>query len=477
MTSINSFLRNNVRNASEKKVSVAPNIPESKLNEGGNVSIKDMIDCDYLQLAKLLQSCAVDFDNFREERQLIPVEEMSDALKVSYVKTIINMAFSDDGVVDEKEFAEVLMLMTRLNLSADARFELRTYLSSVGSLASVENLMATINAECPEGQIGPVHVSLAKDLINTHLSTGGSSLADFRFFADNRHLLNVSDGELELIIMAIETDYKMLKSEYSDDYLVKAIKSMSAKAAAVGTPLAAVYLSGSVVGLSAAGITSGLATLGMGGILGLSGMASGIGVAVLIGLGTYTGVRKLTGADEMTKSRRRELMLNEVIKKTQLTIALLVQDINFVVTKLNAVMVTTDRHEAQIRKLVDRMQQMTSAGDILVGMADSARSSAARIRCPGVLNVTRLHSLTRDPTKIPLYDFIFGFYEERTEVSEKDGSEAHIAVLRQDCDARNLEKLVNAFDAIGYFDAAEVAKGAALGVAMKAKDKLAGQFS
>lgn len=558
MASINSFLRDNVGAVSEKRVSVAPNIPESKLNaaikafrfpgtpesvvalydntllgsgkdgllftgerviyrptfsdpieiayadiaaagymetptgkngdkivrtvevslkEGGSVSIKDMVDCDYQRLATLLRSCAEDFDEYKEERQLIPVEEMSDALKAAYVKTIINMAFADDGAVDDKEFAEILLLMTRLNLSPDTRFELRAYLSSGASLASVESLLATISAECPEGQIKPVHVSLAKDLINTHLSTGGASLADFQFFADNRHLIDVSDGELELIMMAIETDHKMLKSEYSDDQLVAAVKLMSAKAAAVGTPLAAVYLTGSVVGLSAAGITSGLATLGMGGLLGLSSMATGIGVAVLIGVGAYTGMRKLTGADETTKSRRRELMLNEVIKQTQSTISLLVQDINFVVSKLNVVMAATDRQEAQIRKLVGLMQQMTSAGSILAGRADSAQNSATRIKCARVLNVARLHSLTREPTKAPLHDFILGFYEERTEVSEKDGSQANVMVLRQHTDTGSTERLAKAFEAIGYFDATEVAKGAAVDAAMKAKDKLAGLFS
>ncbi|MGE4339717.1 MAG: hypothetical protein AB7E55_27700 [Pigmentiphaga sp.] len=450
---------------------------EVSLKKGGSVSIKDMLNCDYQKLAMLLQSCASDFDEHKEERQLIPVEEMSDALKVAYVKTIINMAFADDGTVDDKEFAEILLLMTRLNLSPDSRFELRAYLSSDESLVPVESLLATINDECPEGQVRLVHISLAKDLINTHLSTGGTSLADFRFFTDNRHLFDVTDGELELITMAIETDHKMLKSEYSDDHLMAAMKSMSAKAAAVGTPLAAVYLTGSVVGLSAAGMTSGLATLGMGGLLGLSSMATGIGVVVLIGVGAYTGVRKLTGADETTKSRRRELMLNEVIKQTQSTISLLVEDINFVVGKLNTVMATTDRHEAQIRKLVGLMQQMTSAGGILVGKTNSAQNNVTRIRCARVLNVARLHSLTREPTRIPLYDFILGFYEERMEVSEKDGSEAKAMVLRQDCDTGELERLAKAFEAVGYFDAGEVAKGATVDVALKAKNKLVGLFS
>jgi hypothetical protein len=68
--------------------------------------------------------------------------------------------------------------------------------------------------------------------------------------------------------MAIQQDFKMLREDFSDDALKRSMKELTAKAGAVGVPLAAVYLSGSVIGMSAAGITSGLATLGLGGVLG-----------------------------------------------------------------------------------------------------------------------------------------------------------------------------------------------------------------
>ena len=116
-------------------------------------------------------------------------------------------------------------------------------------------------------------------------------------------------------------------------------KELGAKAGAVGVPLAAVYLSGSVIGMSAAGLTSGLATLGLGGFLGFSSMATGIGVAVLLGVGAYKGIKHLTGANEIDKTKRRELMLNEVIKQTQSTVSYLMEDINFITIKLNDVIV------------------------------------------------------------------------------------------------------------------------------------------
>lgn len=68
----------------------------------------------------------------------------------------------------------------------------------------------------------------------------------------------------------------------------KALEEAVAGVAGAGVPLAAVALSGQVVGFSAAGMTSGLSALGMG-----LGMASGMGVAVGMGIGSYIGVKWL----------------------------------------------------------------------------------------------------------------------------------------------------------------------------------------
>jgi hypothetical protein len=77
----------------------------------------------------------------------------------------------------------------------------------------------------------------------------------------------------------------------NDSVAAQATRVAAAGLAAVGVPIAAVYVSGSVIGLSAAGITSGLAALGLG-----LGMVPGIGVAVLLGTGVFMGVRALLDA-------------------------------------------------------------------------------------------------------------------------------------------------------------------------------------
>lgn len=318
-----------------------------------------------------------------------------------------------------------------------------------------------------------------KDLINLYFITGGRNIQEFAFLQSNRSLLKVSDAEIELAVMAIQNDHNMLKDDFTDDQVVNALKLLSAKAAAVGTPLAAVYLSGSVVGMSAAGLTSGLATLGMGGMLGLSSMATGIGVAILIGVGAYAGMRKFTGANELNRSKRRELMLNEVIKQTQKTISLLIQDINHITVKLNEYILTHGTQDAQIKKLMGLMTQMTGAGSVLTGKSNAAQGSATKLRCAQYLDENKLKSLTREPTKVELFDFIRNFYEEQIFKEEKDGETRELAklVIKKNQPINELENLAKAFEAVGYFNVADVLKGTAADVAGKAKEKLSGFFS
>lgn len=449
-------------------------------NEGSSLSITGLLNCNYRKLAETLQACVQDFSEYKEERQLVSIDELSEALKVAYVQAVINMAYDNDDMIDDKEFAEILQLMTRLDLSPETRFTLRAYMGSSDAQIPLETLLAQIDSQSPAGQIKALHISLVKDLINLFYSTGGRDIGAFAFLQKNRGLLIVSDEEIELAVLAIKNDHDMLRDDMTDDQIVSALKLLSAKAAAVGTPLAAVYLSGSVVGMSAAGLTSGLASMGMGGLLGMSGMMTGIGVAVLIGVGTYAGVRKLTGANELTRSKRRELMLNEVIKQTQLTISLVMKDINFITSKLNEYILAHGAQDEKIKKLLGLMTQMTGAGTVLTDKSNSAQASATKLRCAQYLDEGKLKSLTREPTKAELYDFILGFYEERSVVvASKDAEEQTVTKLgiKRDKNSKDLESLARAFEAIGYFNVSDVLKSTAADVAGKAREKLSGLFS
>ena len=437
--------------------------------------------CSYSELTRILNHVLTQFEDFKEQRQSIPLEEMSEQLKIAYLKIIVNMAYANDQVIDRNELAEIFVLMNRLGLEQQSRFDVRTYLFNQEGLLETKKLFDEMNSNIVEGQHNTVHISLAKDLINIFFSTQSRDLLQFEFFNQNRSLFQINEADISIIIEALEMDYKLLEEDFTDDKMKKAFSELSAKAAAVGTPLAAVYLSGSVIGMSAAGMTSGLAMLGMGGVLGFSSMATGIGVAILIGVGTYAGVKKLTGSDELSKYKRKQLMLNEVIKQTQDTISTIVGDINYVTSKLNqtiekVVQVSGNASvllevNTKLRQQMSMLKGIAGAADILNHKVHEAEGDSNKLKCPLVLDISKLQALTTEPMKKKFYDFIMDFYVEEEVVVEKNNEKQKVKrlVINNSKKAEFLQ-LSKAFDVIGYFNVSDVLAG-------KTKQALTGLFT
>lgn len=437
--------------------------------------------CNLVELKNILNYVSKEFDDYSEQRQAVPLEEMDEKLKLAYLKIIINMTYENDQVIDKKEMAEIFLLMNRLGLNQETRFEIRTYMFAPDKLQQTSVLFDELNQNIIDGQLHTVHISLAKDLINIYFSTQSRDLEKFDFLKQNRHLLQVKESDLGIVVLALETDYKLLEDDFTDDKMTAAFKELSAKAAAVGTPLAAVYLSGSVIGMSAAGMTSGLAMLGMGGILGLSSMATGIGVAILIGVGTYAGVKKITGSDELSNYKRKQLMLNEVIKQTQNTISTILDDINYITGKLNGtieqVTALTDNVVAikdlnsKLKQQIAMLKGVSGAADILNDKAHNAEGASNKLKCAAVLDLSKLEALTSEPTKQKFYDYIRGFYIEKESVEEKNNDSQIIKKWTIDPSKKaEFSQLAKAFEAIGYFNVSDVLAG-------KTKQVLSGLFS
>src|SRR5690606_32320002 len=108
---------------------------------------------------------------------------------------------------------------------------------------------------------------------------------------------------------------------------------------------------------SAAGLTSGLAALGMGGVLGLGAMVTGIGVVALLGAGLFYGVRKLTDADG---ARAKERHQRERERKAQLVIKNLQEAIAHVIERAARLEAHADESVAN-RKALDELRARLAA--------------------------------------------------------------------------------------------------------------------
>ena len=428
------------------------NNQEHKLKSG-------LTTLDKKKFSEFLNKIITEFEDYEEEDQLKTISEMSDELKIAYLKIIINMTFIDDEEIDEKELAELFLLMTRLELDKESRFAVRAYITEISkeNIQSIESLLEIIKNNSEASHHQTLMISLAKDLINVYFSTKDTTDRNFKFLDENKILFELSDEEIALAYDTVENDYKLLTEDLDDDAIKKNAKELAGKAAAAGVPLAAVYISGSVIGMSAAGITSGLATLGMG-----MGMTGGLAVIGIIGVLSYKGVKHLTGANELDKYKTRELMLHDVIKQTQKTISLIIDDVNYIVQKLNDTILNHSDQTEKIKDLTDMIAKFQGALKSVDNKASVYQNSANRLQSPKILDAERFKSLTEEPTKKPLYDFVIVNYElKRIKI---DNEKVEKLVLKEDVETETLDKMSKIFKALGYFDMDNILKSKASGI-------------
>jgi hypothetical protein len=166
---------------------------------------------------------------------------------------------------------------------------------------------------------------------------------------------------IELARKTVEYEEALIKGDVNASELEKSVKDIAAVATAASVPITALFFSGSVVGLSAAGITSGLAALGLGGVLGLSAMVTGIGTVVVLGVAVYAGAKWLLGGKERELAKQREHMIQEVIKRHEGAIGDLAEDIAGIGLKLAEYVSRSDQNEAGLARLKGELQVFKAA--------------------------------------------------------------------------------------------------------------------
>ena len=280
------------------------------------------------------------------------IVEADEAMKC-YLSVLVWLVRIDDKQIDEREMCEIQLLMTQRRCSANVRKAVRQHLENPHS----PDVRHQIDHMLEHGPVAGTDTQLAlkcalmKDAIRVCRATSKGPAREQRGVCQLAEILDLDDEKVRFIEDACEQDEKILEGELSDSQIKATAKELAARATSVGVPVAAVYLSGSVTGLSAAGIASGLAALGMGGVLGLSAMVTGIGVVIIVGGTTYKGSRWLLGRSERSRASLRESMLQEVLRIHQGAIINLGEDMSHFGKRIAALASETERNRDAIDKL------------------------------------------------------------------------------------------------------------------------------
>lgn len=429
-----------------------------------------MREVNYVEIAELLNgivNIAESEDDYKITNQRIPLSDLSSETQVNYVKIICNFAFINDGKIDSLEYSEIMALMARNKMDKDARLTIRQYMFDEGDKVENELLINELESLVESSSISVTKQSLMKDVLYIFSKNNDPKLwKDNEFILNLERLLQISDQQVEIFLESIQRDKDILNKRSNDTEIEKSLKDLSANAVAVGVPLAAIYFSGSVVGMSAAGLTSGLATLGMGGLLGFSGMVSGIGIAILLGVGSYKGVKKLTGISDLENNKQREFMLQEIIKNQQQTINYIIEDINEISNSLMIAIRNMENNNAKIEKLTTLLKSITNAAKISSENLTLATREQMIAKLPRTLDVIRLKELTSAPTLKELGEIVETCYEEKIIFDDNEQEKIQL-VLKETLTNTQLDNLVKIFDKIGYNKIQDAAFATTKGYAKK----------
>jgi hypothetical protein len=283
-------------------------------------------------------------------------------VKVLYARVLASQSLLDERL-DPREIEYLYVFMSRIGLSSASRDQVRQALATKEiSPANVIRLVEETISAVPDNR-AEIAVSIIKDMV--HVSWADNVVhpqeqASIELAAE-AHFGERAPKVIELAERTVKYEQALIDGKVSAGELETHVKEIVALATAASVPITAIFFSGSVVGLSAAGITSGLAALGLGGILGLSAMVTGIGTVVVLGVTAYAATRYVLGGKDRELASQREHMIQQIIKSHQGAIEDLAEDQSAIAMKLAAYVSRSDQNEARLARLKDELQMFTAA--------------------------------------------------------------------------------------------------------------------
>ena len=220
-----------------------------------------------------------------EEQKKNPLEEYSENEQIAYLSVLSAVCYVDKEFGDmEKRQLDVLLAQLKISDVGKAKIYSSVFnLQREDKLANLEAIQILGNTE--------LKYTLISDLCLFSLVDSKFSDDEYQYILGIGEVLGITQEQVDAIKSIQESLYKIKDIPPNSEKYKHLIKDSAAKLAGVGVPVAAIAASGSMFGLSAAGITSGLAALG--GLVGGGMLLGAVVVVPAIALGAAFGVKKL----------------------------------------------------------------------------------------------------------------------------------------------------------------------------------------
>ena len=220
-----------------------------------------------------------------EEQKKHPLEKYSENEQTAYLSILSAVCYVDKEF-GNKEKHQLDVLLEQLKISDIGKAKIYSSVFNLQHEDKLANLEAIRNLGNTE-----LKYTLISDLCLFSLVDSKFTDEEYQYILGIGEVLGITQEQVDAIKSIQENLDKIKDIPPNSERFKRLIKDSVAKLAGVGVPVGAIAASGSVFGLSATGITSGLAALGA--LVG-GGMLLGVVIVVpAIALGTAYGVKKL----------------------------------------------------------------------------------------------------------------------------------------------------------------------------------------
>lgn len=220
-----------------------------------------------------------------EEQKKHPLEGYSEKEQIAYLSILSGVCYADKEFGNaEKDQLEVLLVQLKISDAGKAKIYSSIFtLQHEEKNANLEVIQDLGNTE--------LKYTLISDLCIISLVDSKFTDEEYQYILGVGEILGVTREQVDAIKSLQENLYKIKDEPSNSERIKQVVKDSAAKLAGVGVPVAAIAASGSVFGLSAAGLTSGLAALGA--LVGGGMVAGAVIVVPAIAFGAAYGVKKL----------------------------------------------------------------------------------------------------------------------------------------------------------------------------------------
>lgn len=323
-----------------------------------------MLGCDCSGIAQFLLETVENTPSelAMEEKRCVSLCDLPPQLLVNYMEVLYNYAYITDCEIESSEYAALQSIGVRLGLDANVRNKLRDYL-----FLMQENLRITsgilIKRSRDQMSYGSYEIfrhSLMQDALYLKEVRGEAEpWYNDRFLNSLQQILEISDDQIEVMLAAIQLYKKVQQRDADLQALRSDMEMLQRRSKSLRIPLEAIFCSGSVYSTD-----------------------------------TYHGFRRLK-KQKKSITRQRELMLQEVIRNTQLSMNRLVEDLNDTTLRLLAEVRKGNIRDQQIQELSSfiRLHQFQKQVDAMIQKSDEVTLTQFYNRLPPKLEARRVAEL------------------------------------------------------------------------------------